>query len=333
MPDDVKTRRDRGDHRHLEGRRAPQDRQRSGRRATTAASSCASRPGVAQARRRSPHTDVPKIAVNKLAKSEKINIDGKLDDEAWKGAASTGPFVDVGTGNAEYLVPGERHAPSSLWDDTNLYVGFDVKDPDVIGGFPKDAKDPHLWTKDTVEIMIDPDGDGDNNDYYEIQVNPQNLVFDTQYDGYNTPKTEPHGPFGHEDWSAKLKSAVSVDGTIDKPGDKDEGYVVEPAIPWASFSKAKNHPPKPGDAWRMNFYAMKNNCGVAWSPILGQGNFHKATRFGRVRVGNRRHAGSSPIGFGRSGFAGGDRSGYVGAGWCRPGAPRRLHHPAPNPAP
>ena len=42
------------------------------------------------------------------------------------------------------------------------------------------------------------------------------------------------------------------------------------------------HPPKPGDTWRMNFYAMKNNGGVAFSPILGQGNFHKASRFGRV---------------------------------------------------
>jgi len=161
-------------------------------------------------------------------------------------------------------------------------VGFEVEDPDVIGGFPKDAKDPHLWTKDTVEIMIDPDGDGDNNDYYEIQVNPQNLVFDTQYDGYNTPKTEPNGPFGHQDWSAKMKSAVVVDGTMDKTGDKDKGYTVELAIPWASFTKAKAHPPKPGDSWRMNFYAMKNNSGVAFSPILGQGNFHKASRFGRV---------------------------------------------------
>jgi hypothetical protein len=32
----------------------------------------------------------------------------------------------------------------------------------------------------------------------------------------------------------------------------------------------------------MNFYAMQDNGGVAWSPILGQGNFHKASRFGRV---------------------------------------------------
>jgi hypothetical protein len=27
---------------------------------------------------------------------------------------------------------------------------------------------------------------------------------------------------------------------------------------------------------------MQDNGGVAWSPILGQGNFHRARRFGRV---------------------------------------------------
>ena len=64
---------------------------------------------------------------------------------------------------------------------------------------------------------------------------------------------------------------------------EDDGYVVEMAIPWASFSKAIHTPPRQNDVWRMNFYAMQNNGGVAWSPILGQGNFHKAARFGRVR--------------------------------------------------
>jgi hypothetical protein len=169
-----------------------------------------------------------------------------------------------------------------LWNDENLFVGFEVTDKNVTGGFDKDAKDPHLWTKDTVEIMIDPDGDGDNKDYYEIQVNPQNLVFDSQFDDYNKPKTEPDGPFGHQEWSAKLHSAVVVDGTVDKPGDEDKGYTVEIGIPWSSFGKAKKAPPQLGDRWRINLYAMQDNSGVAWSPILGQGNFHKASRFGKV---------------------------------------------------
>lgn len=232
-------------------------------------------------RKRPKSTRVPSLRVERMDDDAKIVIDGKLDEPAWKTAASTGPFVDVRTGepNTSFPVNGRVKV---LWNDEGIWLGFEVEDPDVVGGFEKGAKDPHLWTRDTVEIMIDPEGDGDNKDYYEIQINPQNLVFDSQFDSYNAPKTEPNGPFGHESWSANVKSAVIVDGTPDQSGDKDRGYVVEALLPWKSFSKVKKLPPEPGTTWRMNFYAMQNNGGVAWSPILGQGNFHKASRFGRV---------------------------------------------------
>jgi hypothetical protein len=190
--------------------------------------------------------------------------------------------MSVGTGRED---PGQAAQGEArlLWDDEHLYVAFTVRDATVKGGFPPDAKDPHLWERDTVEIMIDPDGDGDNRDYYEIQIGPQNLVFDTQYDDYNAPNGNGKGPFGHEGWSANLVSAVQIDGTIDDDTDKDRGYTVEAKIPWASFKKARTAPPAPGDAWRMNFYAMQNNGGTGWSPIYGEGNFHRARRFGRVR--------------------------------------------------
>jgi len=211
-----------------------------------------------------------------------ISIDGKLDEAAWADAARTGPFVDVGSGRENPAIP--IHGEARLvWDDAFLYVGIEAGDTKVRGGWPSDAKDPHLWEKDTVELMVDPDGDGDNKDYYEIQINPQNLVFDTQYDDYNAPNGGGKGPFGHEEWSAKLTSAVVVHGTIDDDSDKDEGYTVEAKIPWSSFTKAKQSPPRGGDVWRMNFYVMQDNGGVAWSPILGQGNFHRASRFGRVK--------------------------------------------------
>jgi hypothetical protein len=236
-------------------------------------------------------TDIRVLEPVKLAKGETITIDGKADDKAWGGAASTGPFVDVGTGKPNTSFPVQGSAKVA-WDDEHMYVLIEVKDPDVVGYFtdkdaqPKDwtvTGQPMTWTRDTAEIMIDPDGDGDNRNYYEIQINPQNKTFTSQFDGYNTPKTDPQGPFGHEDWDPKMKSAVVVHGTIDDKGDKDEGYTVEAAIPWKAFAKgAKTLPPKPGDTWRLNFYAMENNGGVAWSPILGQGNFHKASRFGRV---------------------------------------------------
>ena len=224
------------------------------------------------------------IEVVKLAAgtSIAITIDGKLEEPAWAGAAKAGPFVDVGSGRESPGAPSQGSA-KLLWDDEHLYVGFEVADKTVRGGWPEGAKDPHLWEKDTVEIMADPDGDGDNKEYYEIQINPQNLVFDTQYDDYNYPNGNGKGPFGHEEWSAKLTSAVTVRGTMDDDSDQDQGYTVEAKIPWSSFSKAKRVPPGPGDVWRMNFYAMQNNGGTAWSPILGQGNFHRASRFGKVR--------------------------------------------------
>jgi hypothetical protein len=255
---------------------------------------------------------VPEISVERLEKTDKLTIDGKLDEAAWK-TAPVLALVDVANGQKPTNSPVNGSA-RVLWNDTNLYVGFEVEEANIVGGFPKNAKDPHLWTKDTVEVMVDPDGDGDNDDYYEIQVNPQNLVFDTQYDHYNDPKTDPDGPFGHEAWSAKLKSAVTVDGTVDKPDDTDKGYVVEAAIPFKSFNKAKKVPPALGDSWRLNFYAMKDNAGVGWSPILGQGNFHKASRFGRVR--------------------------FTAKGWTPPppvladgGAPAASGSAAPTPAP
>lgn len=225
---------------------------------------------------------IKEMLAKKVTSGTVLTIDGRLDEPVWATAKGTGPFVDVGSGRENPAIPSQGSV-RVLWDDAFLYAGFEVADKKVHGGWPAGAKDAHLWEKDTIEIMIDPDGDGDNKDYYEIQINPQNLVFDTLYDDYNSPNGNGRGPFGHEDWSARLTSAVQVHGTLDDDSDVDKGYTVEAKIPWASFIKAQRAPPAPGDAWRLNFYAMKNNGGTAWSPILGMGNFHRAARFGRVR--------------------------------------------------
>jgi hypothetical protein len=236
--------------------------------------------GTGVRERSQPSSRLPNFRVDVLDAKTKIKIDGKLDEEAWKDAPSA-KLVDPTTGKANPKSPvsGEVRV---LWNQQGLYLGFDAKDKDIVGGFKKTDKDPHLWTKDTVEIMIDPDGDGDNKDYYEVQISPQNLVFDSQYDDYNVPKQEPDGPFGHQEWSSGVKSAVTIDGTLDKSDDVDQGYVVEAFLPWKSFGKAKKTPPALGDTWRMNFYVMQDNAGVAWSPLLKKGNFHKASRFGNV---------------------------------------------------
>ena len=224
---------------------------------------------------------VPELVVRAMSEESKIIIDGKLDELAWQQASTTGDFVNPGTGSAA----GDSNLAGRAlltWNQQALYVAFVIRDTDIHGNFAPDASDPHLWTQSTAEIMIDPDGNGDNRDYYEIQIGPQNLVFDSQFDDYNQPRVLPDGPYGHQDWTARLTSAVVIRGTLNQSGDRDDGYTVEAQIPWASFTKAKSAPPGSGDRWRMNFYAMRSNGGVSWSPILGRGNFHKASRFGGV---------------------------------------------------
>lgn len=234
---------------------------------------------------------VPTLTVYKLNPGQPIQVDGLLLEPAWSKAAKTGAFVDVANGGPSRSFPVNADARLA-WDDVNLYIAFHALDGDLMGGFTTPAKSPDYWTsagqprlwmKECVEMMLEPDADGDGkHPYYELQVNPQNFVFHSQYDTYNQPKVEPNGPFGHEDWDPRMKHAVHLNGTVDNPKDRDIGYDVEVAIPWASFGMAHNHPPAPGDVWRVNLYAMKNNGGVAWSPILGQGNFHKASRFGLI---------------------------------------------------
>lgn len=232
---------------------------------------------TASSSRRGAATQVPSLDVPHLLEGASIAIDGELGEAAWGSAAATGDFVDAGSGrSAVGLAVGGR--ARLLWDAQFLYLGFEVRDRAIRGGFPAGSVDPHLWERDTIEVMLDPGGD--NRNYVEIQVSPQNLVFDSRFDDYNLPRGGPQGPFGHQAWSSSVESAVRLGGSIDDEGDEDEGYVVELRIP---FSALPFPAPKAGDTWRANLYAMQDNGGVAWSPILGQGNFHRASRFGHLR--------------------------------------------------
>jgi len=138
-------------------------------------------------------------------------------------------------------------------------------------------RDDHLWEQDCVELMIDPDGDEKN--YFEIQVSPRGVVFDTRYDSRRMPQ-----PFGHLDWDSRIRIGVSPRGDLDDK-EADAGYTVEMAIPWQAFSLDGKplDPPRIGDEWRANLYIMDliedRQQAAAWSP-LGIGDFHVPRRFG-----------------------------------------------------
>jgi len=200
-------------------------------------------------------------------------LDGKLDD--WANAATLGPLVDPGDGAA---VPGSPVAGFARvgWNDTHLFVGMLVRDDDPTSPNARDAVDPHIWaTASGVEVMLQPGDPGDNRDYLEIQIDVAGAVWDTRFDDYNRPITGEGAErrYGHQDWKSGLERAVHVE--------KGRFWSVEMALPWSAVGRT----PKPGEVWRLNLYTFRDGqrAALAWSPLRGQGNFHKASRWGRVR--------------------------------------------------
>ncbi|MBM4386249.1 MAG: carbohydrate-binding family 9-like protein, partial [Deltaproteobacteria bacterium] len=93
----------------------------------------------------------------------KITVDGKLDEPAWGEAERSKPFRGANGSDA----PADLETTISLlYDDENLFFGFNVKDKNIFNN--KQNRDDMLWEQDVVEIYIDHDGDG--KDYLEIQI-------------------------------------------------------------------------------------------------------------------------------------------------------------------
>ncbi|HEX7478311.1 MAG TPA: carbohydrate-binding family 9-like protein [Polyangiales bacterium] len=203
----------------------------------------------------------------------KITLDGKLDEPDWQTAGTTGRMVNTMTSE----VGGFAAVARVAYDAQNLYIGFVVQDDYLRSTFEK--KDEHLWEQDAVEVMIDPDGDSKN--YFELQVSPRGVSFDTRYDAPRDPL-----PFGHVDWDSHVQAKVTLEGTLDDE-QPDRGYTVEMAIPFTAFAVGATPAPPPtsGSMWRMNFFVMdarkQGQRAVAWSaPLVG--DFHTLARFGRV---------------------------------------------------
>lgn len=223
-------------------------------------------------------TAIPTLHVPRVDTAGAV-LDGRLDEPFWHRAARTEGFVSPGDGtyDAASLVNGTALA---AWTDDALWIALTVYDRDPASPNDRDAVDPHVWaTASGIEVMLQP-GDPDNNhNYYEIQVDVNGAIWDTRFDDYNRPITGEGDArrFGHQDWSAALERGVHIDPVAGS-------YTVEMRLPWSAYaSRDTAIPPVPGDVWRVNLYTFRDGQrhARAWSPLLGEGNFHRSSRFGR----------------------------------------------------
>ncbi len=196
---------------------------------------------------------------------DKIKIDGKLNESFWANAQTGGKFWKTDGSN---MSEAQTNVMVAM-DDKNLYFAFDVEDEDITATL-KNNDDPIYDHDDVVEVFID--GDGDKDEYWEMQVSAGGVKFDSSFKG---------GPRQNQDkaWDSKMRYAVTLDGTLNDHTDKDKGWKVEIAIPWETIADSKNIPPKDGDIWKTYFYRIDRNGGdkqdefTAWVPPY-KGDFH-----------------------------------------------------------
>ncbi|MEN8152042.1 MAG: carbohydrate-binding family 9-like protein, partial [Planctomycetota bacterium] len=122
------------------------------------------------------------------------------------------------------------------------------------------------WDND-IELFLDPDGD--THEYYEVELNALNTLWDLIV-------TKPYRDDGHgvNAWDVRgIRTAVWVDGTLNDPSDTDRGWSVEMAIPWGPLRESERSagPPAVGDVWRMNMSR------VEWRAKVVDGKYVKET--------------------------------------------------------
>ena len=204
-----------------------------------------------------PH---PKGYVCRLAAGP-IVVDGVLDERGWRAAPWTADFVDI-EGDLR-PAPRFRTRAKMLWDADYLYIGAELEEPHVWATLTK--RDTVIFYDNDFEVFMDPNGD--NHEYYEMEMNALNTVWDLFL-----PRPYRDGGRARDEWNiAGLKTAVRVHGTLNNPADTDTGWTVEIAMPWKALGEFAHRPapPKVGDQWRINFSR------VEWQVVTSGGTYRK----------------------------------------------------------
>lgn len=171
----------------------------------------------------------------------RISIDGRLDEKAWKSTEWSSKWVDLAS--CEPGVYDTQHM--TLWDETYLYFGAKLMDPNVVASVTKENQ--RLFQYDnTFELFLDPGADGLN--YYEFQMNAHGAKWQLSLDKKYKDGGNPTDP----DMIEGIKAAVHIEGTLNDDSDQDQYWSVEIAIPWKSLKRFNVADDVTDQIWKVN---------------------------------------------------------------------------------
>jgi hypothetical protein len=220
--------------------------------------------------------EAPSYAVRWVNRA--IDLDGRIVEREWSRAPATDRWVHPVSGDR---VEAQHTWAKMLWDRENLYVAIRGRDTDIWSEHTE--RDSNLWEEEVFEVYLDPQSDGQN--YLELQVNPNNAIFDAKFPSANNRdhrEARKHNVSG-------LETMVYIQGSKNERDDRDVYWSLEMKIPWTSLPDFET-PPTNDREFAVNFYRYDRNKdeGVkttAWSPV-GSGSFHRPERFGIATLTN-----------------------------------------------
>jgi hypothetical protein len=190
-----------------------------------------------------------------------LKIDGKLNEESWQKAKWTDCFTDIVGESGP--VPRFKTKVKMLWDKKYLYIAAELEEPDIQATLRQ--RDTIIFYDNDFEVFIDPDGD--TQQYYEFEMNALNTVWELLLIRAYRDQGSAINGFDMKG----LKTATNIEGTINKPGDKDKGWTAEIAFPWLALQECSHMDtiPKNGTQWRINFSR------VEWKFEVKDGKYKK----------------------------------------------------------
>ncbi len=206
------------------------------------------------------HLFTPPLQYTAYRINDALLVDGKMDEKDWEKAPWSVYFSDIE--GAKKPPPAFKTRFKMLWNSTHLFIAAELEEPHVWATLTK--HDQIIYHDNDFEVFIDPDGD--THDYFEIEVNALNTVFDLLLS-----RPYRNGGVVSTAWNAKgLKTAVHIEGTLNDAGDTDKKWIVEMAIPFAALQNNNAPPdPKKNALWRINFSR------VQWDTEIVEGKYKK----------------------------------------------------------
>lgn len=190
-------------------------------------------------------------SIYKVARAkEKITVDGKMDEPAWKNA-EVQPLSNFFRNDK----PADKQNSKfrMLWDDTNLYLFYECEDTSLTA---RETKfDGRTYIDDCAEFFVVNAPDSIYMHFgFEINITEVRYDYIVLWRYYN------NRTFFISGYNPEYEVKAIYDGTLNNDKDKDQGWTMEFAIPMSAFNNFIGVTrPKPGARWAFQAVRQDRN--------------------------------------------------------------------------